>query len=343
MPANFCIPFPQRPGPAPPSGSGCSRDWYFSPSVAVPLRRRAGAEPAAGEPSRRPLTPWAPSPLRGHQPSAELPPRPGRSHAPATLRHLRPAAAQRSRKKDASLTPRPPPSPAPLPPPIGWRGCHSLGAARPLARRVLPFWPTARPRSGLTMGDESPTGSGLVPWNSSPVIRGLPPCAQSLARSSVSQGCSRTGLDLHDQPAARFRLVGSLATPSPNSTPVLDPQLVKGQRGSGLRRGLRGFPAQHHFLLKPLQQSLASTIALRFPLPRSPVLSLWLNPGITPQPLSLFHLTPQNIFDLLTVSSLFSIMRASPGFPPSRSSFLFLIFLKCFYSGFLESRGMGRH
>lgn len=243
MPADSCLLLSSSPGPPSPApcGSGCSRDWSSSPprpSPATPPQSpgRAGC----GEPRRRPLTPRAPSPLRGHQPSAEQPPSPGRSHAPATLRPLRPAAAQRSRQKDASWTPRPPISPAPLPPSIGWSGCHSCGTALLLARRVQLLWLTARPRSGLTMGDESPTGSGLVPWGSAPAVRGLPPCAPSLARSPVRQVCARTGLDLSDQPAARFRPVGSLAAPSPNSTLVLDPPLFKGRRGSGaLARPLR--------------------------------------------------------------------------------------------------------
>lgn len=162
----------------------------------------------------------------------ELPPSPGRSHTPATLKHLRPAASKRSRKKDASLTPRPPYFARLLTTTHWLAGLPLVWCGSSIGPDGIAFWLTARPRSGLTMGDESQIGSGLVPWNSSPVIRGLPPWAQSLARSSVSQGCSRTGLDLNDQPAARFRLVGSLAAPSPNSTLVLDPQLLKGQRGS---------------------------------------------------------------------------------------------------------------
>lgn len=57
----------------------------------------------------------------------------------------------------------------PLLPPIGWPGCRSFDAPSPLGQRVLPFWLTSRLRSGLTMGIESQTGSGLVPWNSAPL------------------------------------------------------------------------------------------------------------------------------------------------------------------------------
>lgn len=63
------------------------------------------------------------------------------------------------------------------------------------------------------------------------VIRGLPLCARALARSSVSQVRSRSGLVPRDQPAALFLLIGALAAPPPNAPSVLDPHLLKGQRG----------------------------------------------------------------------------------------------------------------
>lgn len=161
--------FFQQPGPSAPSQVRLQPRLVLLPGVVIPRRRRARAREWSGGPSHLPPTPSAPSSLRGHPPSAEPPPPLGPSRTPATLRHLRPVASKRSRKKDASLIPRPPTSPAPSPPRIGWRGCRSFGAARPLARRVLPFWLTARPRSGLTMGVESQTGSGLVPWSSAPL------------------------------------------------------------------------------------------------------------------------------------------------------------------------------
>lgn len=64
-------------------------------------------------------------------------------------------------------------------------------------------------------------------------IRGLPLCAQALAHGSVSQVGSRSRLAARDQPAALFRLIGTLAAPPPNPTSVLDLYLLKGRRGRG--------------------------------------------------------------------------------------------------------------
>lgn len=60
----------------------------------------------------------------------------------------------------------------------------------------------------------------------------LPVCAPSVARSSVSQVDSRKGLAPSDPLAALFQLIGALAVASPNSSLVLDPHLLKGQRRS---------------------------------------------------------------------------------------------------------------
>lgn len=76
---------------------------------------------------------------------------------------------------------------------------------------------------------------------------------------SVSQVASRKGLVPSDQLAALFHLIGELAAPSPNSTPVLHPRPTVKRAEKELQvLNLTGFVGQHH-LLKQLRLPLVST------------------------------------------------------------------------------------